>query len=166
MAEPTEKTIADELREAAARLRETAKDAPPGPWGVNGPWWWEVTHHEQDITSCIVTEPGNEPVAVLAPPYNRHPAAEKAGPWIRLVNPLLAEPLASWLERVAEEFGREVIEDTPECPNCGEGCSGHDDALVHDEGCGLWLADEDADERCKCFDAPLAVARVLNGAAS
>jgi len=164
MPDTTEKTIADELREAVARLRETAKDAPSGSWGVNGPWWWDRGDQPANATSCIVTEPGNEPVAVLAPPYNPHPAAEKAGPWIRLVNPLLAEPLASWLEQAAEEFDREVITDTPECPNCGEGCVGHDDALVHDDGCGNWLADADVPGlRCECFDRPLAVARVLNG---
>ena len=163
MADSTEKTIASELREAAAKVRRLGKVAPPGPWGINGPWWWDGAG--QPATSCIVTG-GNEPVAVLPPPYNRHPDAEYAGPWIQTMSPLLAEPLASWLEESAKIFDREVLMDSPECPNCGEGCSGHPDALVHDEGCGNWLADEDADLRCKCFDRALAVARVLNGSAS
>ncbi|MFI7691742.1 hypothetical protein ACIBQ6_21925 [Nonomuraea sp. NPDC049655] len=146
----TEKTVADELREAAAKLRETAKAAPPGPWGVNGPWWWEVTHYEQDVTSCIVTDPGNEPIAVLAPPYNRHADAEKAAPWIRLVNPLLAEPLASWLEEYARWakdsiFVYDEEEDTPVHE------SDHCDGVIG--------------ESCQCFAHPLAVARVLNGTA-
>lgn len=142
MAETTEKTLASELREAAAKVRRLAKAAPPGPWGINGPWYWEVTHYEQDVTSCIVTEPGSEPVAVLAPPHNRHADAEQAGPWIRMANPLLAEPLASWLEKTAEKFDDEV------------------DGRLHD------TCDGAIGQDCYCFREALAVARVLNGATS
>jgi hypothetical protein len=136
VAETTEKTLASELREAAVKVRRLAKAAPPGPWGVNGPWWWESTHYEQDITSCIVTDPGNEPVAVLAPPYNRHPAAEQAAPWIRMMSPVVAEPLASWLEETADEAERHEA----------QGMGNSQDEIIHGP----------------C----LAVARALNGTAS
>ncbi|HEY9372559.1 hypothetical protein [Streptomyces sp.] len=149
MAETTEKTLASELREAAVKVRRLAKAAPPGPWGVNGPWWWEATRYEQDVTSCIVTDPGNEPVAVLAPPYNRHPAAEQAAPWIRMMSPVVAEPLASWLEKVAE-WADETAD--------------HVGGLVFHVACDGVVGQEV--RRCECFDHPLAVARVLNGATS
>ncbi|MER7361875.1 hypothetical protein [Nonomuraea wenchangensis] len=153
MADTTEKTLADELREAAARARE---------------------HLVPSVTAWVL------PQSALVVLCGSHEAAEEMcrncmhfsardRVLARLVAALInaREPLASWLEQVAEEFGREVITDTPECPNCGEGCAGHDDALVHDDGCGNWLADADAPGlRCECFDPALAVARLLNGTAS
>ena len=133
MAETTEKTLAEELREAAAKVRRLAKAAPPGPWGINGPWWWDGA--SQPATSCIVTG-SNEPVAVLPPPYNRHPDAEHAGPWIQTMSPLLAEPLASWLEETADEAERHEA----------QGMGNSQDEIIHGP----------------C----LAVARALNGTAS
>lgn len=146
----SEKTLSDELREAAAKLRETVKDAPPGPWGVNGPWWWDVSRHEQDVTSCIVTDPGNEPVAVLAPPYNRHSGAEKAAPWIALASPALAEPLASWLEKAAAWYDETTGIQEP-------------DGQVWHTACWQFVG---VGQGCTCFTNPLAVARVLNGTSS
>jgi hypothetical protein len=143
MADTTEKTIEAELREAAAKVRRLAKAAPSGPWGINGPWWWDGAG--QPATSCIVTG-SNEPVAVLPPPYNRHPDAEYAGPWIQTMSPLLAEPLASWLERVAE-WADETTD-----PVGG---------LVFHVTCDGVVGQEV--RRCECFDHPLAVARVLSG---
>jgi hypothetical protein len=148
MADSTEKTIAAEMREAAAKVRRLGKAAPSGPWGINGPWWWDGAG--QPATSCIVTA-GNEPVAVLPPPYNRHPDAEYAGPWIQTMSPLLADPLASWLE----DFARWA----------------KDSIFVYDEEEEVPVHESDycdgvIGKGCQCFARPLAVARALNGATS
>ncbi|KAB8186919.1 hypothetical protein FH608_046370 [Nonomuraea phyllanthi] len=163
----TEKTIGDELRETAAKLRRVSAGTTEGRW-VCG-----QMEEREDYSTQVAVSAEHTLVAEInlstrdsAWRYMRDQAV-RDGQWIALASPALAEPLASWLEQAAEEFDREVITDTPECPNCGEGCAGHPDALVHDEGCGNWLADADAPGlRCECFDRPLAVARVLNGTTS
>lgn len=77
MADTTEKTAADELREAAALLRKAGSVASMPPWRRDG--------------MAVATGSG---VAALA--YNGVDAA-----WIEVASPALAEPLASWLEEYA-----------------------------------------------------------------
>jgi hypothetical protein len=146
MADTTEKTVAGELREAAAKLREKASAAPAGPWNVDGPWWWD--REPATCSTVLTTEPDRDAVAVIAPEYNRHPKAENAAPWIALVSPALAEPLASWLESAAVWHDETTVVLTD--PN----------HVLH-HACG-GVAGED----CQCFVHPLAVARVVNGTAS
>lgn len=72
------------LRRAAAKLRETASEAAPGPWAVGG-------------------ETGNFPD--LVGPVGGHARIEACvedAPWIALASPALAEPLAAWLEHDAD----------------------------------------------------------------
>ncbi|MDH2424825.1 hypothetical protein [Sphaerisporangium sp. TRM90804] len=94
-------TVAEELNAAAAKVRELAAAAVPGPWHADGPWWWET----KPITcsATITTDPERQMVAVLAPEYNQHPRAAGCAPWIALMHPGLAEPLAAWLESCARQ---------------------------------------------------------------
>jgi hypothetical protein len=107
----TEKTVADELKAAAAKLRDLAARAPRGPWEWDGPIWGDGPDGP-DTTTLIVTNPEREAVAVFPFKHepNRHPAAEDAAPWIRMMSPVVAEPLAAWLE---SWDGVELREDGP-----------------------------------------------------
>ncbi len=62
-------------------------------------------------------------------------------------------PLANWLESTAGGYRTEV--DTPECPNCGEGCAGHEPETYH-YTCG-------APAPCECITSALAVAEAVLG---
>ncbi|MFI7644100.1 hypothetical protein [Nonomuraea sp. NPDC049400] len=149
MADTSEKTIADELREAAAKLREKAENAP------HGPWHWEGTYPQRisNAAAIVVADTFTGPEV---PPYGAE--------WITLVSPELAEPLASWLEKAAKDFDDETYEDAIECPACGDGCYKDHGTFRAHSSCG-GVVGSDA-ERCPCFDEALAVARFLNGTAS
>lgn len=81
-------TPAEELRAAAARLRETAKGAPRGPWEFVENLYWgrdAIVNPEAmgwDALVLSVHDLGETPVAR----------------WAALVHPGLAEPLADLLE--------------------------------------------------------------------
>lgn len=80
-----------ELRKAAQTLRETATKAMPGPWesleGGDRLVAWKVgSDGFDDDFDYVVDEP-----------VDHSGNAE----WIALTNPLLAEPLAQWLETEA-----------------------------------------------------------------
>ncbi|TYB69687.1 hypothetical protein FXF51_05870 [Nonomuraea sp. PA05] len=150
MADTTEKTIASELREAAARAREhllshvVAEVLPQTAIVV----LCGSVHEESAVTcrNCVLFDVKDRVLARLV---------------ATLIN--AREPLASWLEQVAEVFDKEVICDQPECPACGDGCHvDHGTLLVHDGGCGGVLLDV-GEDRCSCFAGGMAVARVLNG---
>jgi hypothetical protein len=89
---------ADQLRRAAAKLRETAKAATPGPW-----------HPAQPMLADMVTSPllGHIADCSVGTGY-RHQSLEDAR-WISLVNPSIAEPLALWLEFAAEHWRPEAM---------------------------------------------------------
>jgi hypothetical protein len=144
----TEKTVAEELREAAARLRGESAETTPGPW----------TRHDTHLdagghTATVLTNRPNlndiELVAWL-PSWSHEPWAAKPcwanSRWIALVHPGLAEPLASWLEKAAEDFRLDV--------------------RVQDDGGYHSACDGVVGEDCICFFDALAVARVLNGGGS
>lgn len=94
----TTTTPVEELSTAAARLRETAVRAMPGPWKnlddgdrilarktrVPGKGGWA----EEVLPRYVVPEPLNPGNAA----------------WIALANPALAEPLAAWLENVTQAY--------------------------------------------------------------
>lgn len=65
--------------------------------------------------------------------------------------PTAAVAVAELLEKAADGYKTEW--DTPECPNCGEGCAGHDRAEYHADGCEDWVDD------CQCLEPFLKVAR-------
>lgn len=98
-------TPAEELRTAAAKLRQTAANATPGPWedvstDDTGAWprWIlgapNADGYGQDV--LVVHEEVAEAYSVVA----REDLA-----WIALVNPGLAEPLAAWLDACANDIG-------------------------------------------------------------
>lgn len=84
MADTTEKTIAFELRKAAAKLRRTA-----GPL----PILW-VTDDYGDGVQVADAESGESN-------YVAEGVGEPYAAWMVLASPALAEPLASWLESAA-----------------------------------------------------------------
>lgn len=150
----TEKTVAEELKAAAKKLRDKAKNAPHGPWHIEGAYPQRISNPAAIVIADTFTGPD-------VPPY--------AAQWITLVSPELAEPLASWLEKAARDMAKAVYEDEGNCTRnfCEPGCDGHAKVLVCDE-CGNLLAPASPrqGEACSCWDAALAVARVLNGTAS
>lgn len=155
MADIVEKTVAEELRAAARKLRDLAAKAPEGPWSWDGPIWGDGPDGP-DTSTLIVTDPKRETVVLLPFAHEpfRHPRAEEAAPWIRMMSPVVAEPLASWLEKTAKDYESEVLLKT----------SGRDRRLPFCDRCGLWLVKVCADqELCSCWVGALAVARVLNG---
>lgn len=117
MTETTEKTIADELREAAARLREQGARAREATKTGHGDEWlpWEVgTAHARDITNPAAPAAPTGGAFVDHPAYrhdrteawyeSRFLTSEVPAPvaeWMTLAHPGLAEPLARWLEDTA-----------------------------------------------------------------
>lgn len=83
-------TPQDELRAAASIVRERAAKATPGPWLEGGYGNYGPTVHDVASTFGIETEDSDRGKGNAA--------------WIALANPLLAEPLADWLEETAEGF--------------------------------------------------------------
>ncbi|MEU6709949.1 hypothetical protein ABZ897_00605 [Nonomuraea sp. NPDC046802] len=150
MAETSEKTVADELREAAARAREHLL---PHVIAVAIPQTAIVTicveHQEQWETvcrNCISFDVRHRELAsLLAILFNAR------------------EPLASWLEKTAHDFDVEVEEHRPDC--CGD--AHEESGLLHLDGCGDWVTvyRDHGGAPCGCFAHALAVARVLNGGA-
>lgn len=90
-------TPAEELRAAAAKLRETAGTATDGPWQLDGPYWW----HSGDCTHVVTDARDRMSVAVM-PQREDAPHRDANAAWIALAHPGLAEPLAKWLEREAK----------------------------------------------------------------
>ncbi|MFI6496857.1 hypothetical protein [Nonomuraea typhae] len=86
------KTPINEMREASIKLRRAAADAHGGPWAMS------------DVGIALI--------AADVQPYGAPCVADRLHEgdvrWMILVNPELAEPLASWLESEAaahEELG-------------------------------------------------------------
>jgi len=155
----TEKTVAEELREAASRLRGTVNGTTPGPWRRHDTYLNAGGH-----TATVLTDRRNindtELVAWLPSrshePWADHPCWANSR-WIALVHPGLAEPLASWLKQTASDYEVEV----------NPRVSGRDRTQPFCDRCGLWLVQVCTDqELCSCWDDALAVARVVNGGAS
>lgn len=93
MTTTTTATVAEELRTAATKLRDTAKAATRGPWhtaenvGADG-----NAYGKNHIGNW-----GGEYLDSVADAGDGAAATADAA-WICLANPLLAEPLAAWLE--------------------------------------------------------------------
>lgn len=147
-----EKTIADELREAAARSREHLLPEVVA----------EVLPHTALVVLCSKVHEESEGTCRDCLMFDVRDVV-----LARLVATLLnaREPLGAWLEKTAEDFEGSTSEDTPECPNCTAGtypCGGHGTWLFHEGGCG-GVINSGSSEDCACFATPLAVARVING---
>lgn len=131
-------TAADEIRQAAAKVRETAKRATPGPWAASPVW-----SPRSSVTSAVYSlaeDAGTVASEVVASGLAKAKHGGITNPhnalWIALMSPALAEPLAAWLE----------------------GCAGEADAMAHPTDWGI--CDEPGS-----VQSALAVARLINGGA-
>lgn len=93
-----------ELRAAAAKLRETGKQATAGPWEVRG--GNDVSSNVVSLDGSVVIDGGGHQGAKKAVVFGAALHADAA--WIVLVSPALAEPLAVVLEAEAELISRVV----------------------------------------------------------
>lgn len=157
-----------ELRKAAAAIRENARGTAEGPWKAR-PVWSPDSH----VTSAVYSyayPTGTVESEVVASGLKRYPKGGLRNPcnarWIALMHPGLAEPLAAWLEKTAEQYTEDVAEETPDCSGCETGCPGHPKQLTCDR-CGNWLDKDPYGETdaalCTCWAPALAAARVING---
>ncbi|SEN89540.1 hypothetical protein, partial [Nonomuraea pusilla] len=146
----TEKTLSDELRQAARLVRENARGTAAGPWKAAPVWSPDAA-----VTSAVYSHAyptGTPESEVVASGQKRYRKGGLRNPcnarWIALMNPDLAEPLASWLEETA----RNAHNHQP-APDYVEG--------LDVEWC-LGCQDEEC-EGLRNVRAALAVARALNG---
>lgn len=141
-------TIGEELKAAAARLRQVAAGATSGRWVCGD--LEEQTDAGMQVaisTDAALIAEISLSAADAAWRYMRNGAVSD-GQWIAHASPLLAEPLASWLESAAWVAGEHPqdpdyagLPDTRFCTEC-----------------------YDEETTCVAFiDGALAVARVLNG---
>ena len=81
---------AETLRAAAAKVRDTASNATPGPWECDGigDYGWTVRDVSPFGTFAIETEDSEQ--------------GQADAEWIALMSPAVAEPLAAHLERLAD----------------------------------------------------------------
>lgn len=111
----TSEASADELRAAARRLRETAAGATRGRWadastdpdGMSPVWiaaWTDslswpdesvIEIRRDELTALVAVGEVDGPDEVISP-------GDRA--WIVLAQPSIAEPLAAWLEELAEHW--------------------------------------------------------------
>lgn len=106
-------TPAEELRTAAATLRETAAQATRGPWV----WYPTLGERHKDGYAWTITRPwcnkgmpdgcesdcGSNVLTTGAEGCEEDNVGEGDVMWICLTNPLMAEPLAAWLEWAATQ---------------------------------------------------------------
>lgn len=147
-------TPAEELRAAATRLREAAKDTTPTDGNPSG---WLGSVNETSGAAFIYGGPAEDGYrtgvvfefkdALDCEECTRPSAADLD--WMWLMCPLLAEPLAAWLEVVADEMkGRGAVE-------------GSASKTVHPVNFMFGLEAPRDD-----WTAALATARAINGGAS
>ncbi|MBO3751575.1 hypothetical protein J5X84_36345 [Streptosporangiaceae bacterium NEAU-GS5] len=94
----SDRTRVETLRAAAQRLREASHSTTPDRWQLLS--YQIVATFDDDC----------EDITEVALTYGHEANAR----WIALVGPLLAEPLAAWLESVAAlQFGQVPLPDSP-----------------------------------------------------
>lgn len=133
----TKKTPLDVISEAARRMRRLGEAA------------------NTDEARRPYSDPHIDPVpeaqwGKLVNNYLGGELGEHCAAW----TPAVALAIASVLEEFVEGYG--VAYDRPECPACGNGCSGHELVAYH-AGC-----DEDLDE-CRCVRPYLNLAEIFLG---
>lgn len=92
---------ADLLRRAATVLRETAAATTPGPWEFT-PGMYDGDDRGA-ITSTSLAAVGWDALILDVPNGSEHRAAE----WIALMSPIVAGPMALWLDSVAAFWANE-----------------------------------------------------------
>lgn len=91
---------ADLLRAAAARLRDTAAKATPGPWAAS-------EHVEHGFRVATADEAG---WVAWTGAYDDEPDESRGdAAWIALASPLLAEPLAAWLDQAVKGCDASIL---------------------------------------------------------
>ena len=96
---------ADELRAAAAKIRDIAGPTTPGPWtdrSTDDTGAWPIMIVGGDDS------PGDgrgEPVLIVHESVTEEIVAREDATWIALAGPQIAEPLAAWLEGAADDLG-------------------------------------------------------------
>ncbi|GAA4221461.1 hypothetical protein FHR32_005097 [Streptosporangium album] len=91
---------ATELRTAAAKLREMAKPATPGPWFTA-----DCELYPRWVLSATATEGESGYAAYVAKSYSDDDGLDVSDAdwqWMAFASPALAEPLAAWLELTAD----------------------------------------------------------------
>lgn len=100
---PATLTPAEELRAAAVKLREMAKSATPGPWATA-----DCELYPRWIISEGATEGESSYAAEVAKSYHDDDGlaiSDADWQWMAFASPVLAEPLAAWLEETARTAG-------------------------------------------------------------
>lgn len=171
-----EKTPAEQLRAAAIKLRDTAKAATSGPWvayATPGPrvdddcaWTLGRPYCEKGSPQECEPECGVTVLTTGSEGCENDNVSEGDAKWMELANPLLAEPLATWLEKTATQWADDTyLDESEHTDNCGPGwsmCKGHAHEQFCDR-CSNPLKTGAAGDRCTCWDAALAVARTILG---
>lgn len=108
-------SAAEELRKAAARLRETAAKATPGPWahvstsadGIRPRWIIGPPTEPDDPWSAadVVAVTGDMAQALADITEPGQLISDGDMDWMALASPALAGPLAAWLEAAALDLG-------------------------------------------------------------
>lgn len=135
----TDPIPAQDLRAAAAKLREMAKGTTPGPWFLA-----DCELYPRWILSAGATGPDSDDPAYVAKSYRDGDddglnVSDADWQWMAFAHPGLAEPLAALLEEAARQY---------EMPPCD-----HPDGVCN--GC----------ERRDDFVLALEAARTINGGA-
>ena len=138
----TETTVAEELRTAAAKLREAVAAVPAGHWTLHE----DLIEHDGSSESAILTDarPGMDALVLSGEWWGEGLAVMR----LLVALHVAAEPLASWLESAAWVAGEHPqdpdyagLPDTRFCNTC-----------------------QDEETTCVAFVAgALAVARAING---
>ena len=133
------------LRRAVKVLRDHAASAAEDPSTVD----WSVSssglHMDGSADYTLRARRG------LPPALWQGRAMGGVPEYVELMHPPVALALADVLEREADAYETEA--GTPECPNCGEGCGGHEPRDYH------VICDEEVP--CACIAAHLTLARAI-----
>ncbi|MFE7128921.1 hypothetical protein [Streptomyces sp. NPDC057617] len=141
---------ADELRQAANDLEALLTAAHGTTWRVARE---RNTHPEGDgAPQTIGIEPAEKCCEYDCDVIVQGEISDEDASYIAAMHPGIGHHLVQLLRSTADNHQTE--RDTPDCPNCGDGCSGHkpmDFCTTCDEP-----------SPCNCITTPLAIARLIN----
>ncbi|RKT85616.1 hypothetical protein SAMN05421805_12781 [Saccharopolyspora antimicrobica] len=87
-----------ELRQAAATLRELAAKATPGPWRYNPEKYYREPETLRFEEAVFAGPAGEAATTVALTGEVDDPQSMTDARWIATMSPVMAEPLAAWLE--------------------------------------------------------------------
>lgn len=91
-------TPADELRQAAATLRELAAKATPGPWRYNPEKYYREPKTLRFEEAVFAGPAGMDATTIALTGETDDPQGMSDAAWIATMSPAVAEPLARWLD--------------------------------------------------------------------